>query len=72
MDFPGGPGVRNPPCNAGDAGSIPGPGGSHIPWSHSAHAPQLLNRSPQSLCPPRREATSVRRLHTAAKPSLGS
>ena len=25
-DFPGGPGVKNPPCNAGDAGSIPGPG----------------------------------------------
>ena len=23
-DFPGGPVVKNPPCNAGDAGSIPG------------------------------------------------
>ena len=25
VDFPGGPGVRNPPANAGDMGSIPGP-----------------------------------------------
>ena len=24
--FPGSPGVKNPPCNAGDAGSIPGQG----------------------------------------------
>ena len=23
-DFPGGPVVKNPPCNAGDMGSIPG------------------------------------------------
>ena len=23
-DFPGGPGVKNPPSNAGDTGSIPG------------------------------------------------
>ena len=25
-DFPGGPVVKNPPCNAGDAGLIPGQG----------------------------------------------
>ena len=25
-DFPGGPVVKNPLCNAGDAGSTPGPG----------------------------------------------
>ena len=29
-DFPGGPGVKNPPPNAGDVGSIPG-GGAKIP-----------------------------------------
>ena len=23
-DFPGGPMIKNPPCNAGDVGSIPG------------------------------------------------
>ena len=25
-DFPGGPGVKNPPANAGDMGSVRGPG----------------------------------------------
>ena len=29
-DFPGGPEVKNPPCNAGDMGLIPGAGRSHI------------------------------------------
>ena len=33
-DFPGGAVVRSPPDNAGDAGSIPGLGGSHVPWSN--------------------------------------
>ena len=31
MGFPGGSVVRTPPANAGDMGSIPGPGGSHMP-----------------------------------------
>ena len=31
--FPGGSVVKNPPVNAGDMGSIPGPRGSHMPWS---------------------------------------
>ena len=33
-DFPGGPVVKNPPCNAGDAGSIPGQGAKipHALW----------------------------------------
>ena len=30
LDFPGGP-VVNPPANAEDTGSIPGPRGSHMP-----------------------------------------
>ena len=30
-DFPGGAVVKNPPANAGDAGSSPGPGRSHMP-----------------------------------------
>ena len=29
-DFPGGTVVKNPPANAGDMGSIPGPGRSHM------------------------------------------
>ena len=32
-DFPGGAVVKNPPANAGDTGSIPGPGRSHMPRS---------------------------------------
>ena len=31
-DFPGGPVVKNLPANAGDTGSIPGPGRSHMLW----------------------------------------
>ena len=33
LDFPGGAVVKNPPANAGDTGSIPGLGRSHMPWS---------------------------------------
>ena len=33
-DFSGGPMVKNPPANARDKGSIPGPGRSHMPWSN--------------------------------------
>ena len=32
--FPGGLMVKNPPCDTGDAGSISGPGKSHMPWSN--------------------------------------
>ena len=54
-DFPGGSVVKNPPASAGDIGSIPALGRSHMPWkqlspyttitepmcSHPrAHAPQ--------------------------------
>ena len=46
--------VKNLPANAGDMGSSPGPGRSHMPRSNEAHAPQLLNlrsraRKPQLL-----------------------
>ena len=33
-DFPGGAVVKNPPANAGDMGSIPGLGRSHMPQSN--------------------------------------
>ena len=36
-DFPGGPVVENPPCNAGDLGSIPGQG------TKTPHALEQLN-----------------------------
>ena len=32
--FPGGAGVKNPPANAGDTGSSPGPGRSHMSRSN--------------------------------------
>ena len=39
-DFPGGPVVKNPPSNAGDAGSIPGRGtkSPHAVWQLSPRA----------------------------------
>ena len=33
-DFPGGAVVKNPPANAGDTGSSPGPERFHMPWSN--------------------------------------
>ena len=33
LGFPGGAVVKNPPANAGDTGSSPGPGRSHMPRS---------------------------------------
>ena len=33
-DFPGGAVVQNPPANAGDTGSSPGPGRSHMTRSN--------------------------------------
>ena len=41
-DFSGDPLVRNLPASAGDMGLIPGPGGSCMLQSNSAHEPQLL------------------------------
>ena len=53
-DFPGGALVKNPPANAGDTGSSPGLGRSHMLQSNKACAPQLLSlhsraRKPQLL-----------------------
>ena len=42
-DFPGGTVVGNPPANAGDTGSIPGLGRSHMPRGNWARVPQLLS-----------------------------
>ena len=56
-DFPGGAVVKNPPANAGDMGSIPGPGGSHMPpfaTTTEARAPRA--RAPQQEKPPQWEA----------------
>ena len=41
--FPGGAVVENLPANAGDTGSSPGLGRSHMPRSNWACEPQLLS-----------------------------
>ena len=43
LGFPGGAVVENLPANAGDTGSSPGPGRSHMPRSNWAREPQLLS-----------------------------
>ena len=66
-DFPGGTVVKNPPANAGDSGSSPGLGRSHMPRSNRAREPQLLSLCIWSLCSATREAAIVRGPHTAMK-----
>ena len=41
QNFPGSPVVENLPANAGEMGSIPGPGRSHILVDNRAFTPQL-------------------------------
>ena len=65
--FPGGAVVENPPANAGDTGSSPGLGRSHMPWSNWAHEPQLLSLRVWSLCSATRKAAMVRGPRTAMK-----
>ena len=65
--FPGGAVVENPPANAGDTGSSPGLGRSHMPQSDWAREPQLLSLHVWSLCSATREAAIVRGPRTAMK-----
>ena len=65
--FPGGAVVENLPANAGDTGSSPGLGRSHMPQSSWAREPQLLSLRVWSLCPATGGATIVRDLRTAMK-----
>ena len=65
--FPGGAVVENLPANAGDTGSSPGLGGSHMPQSNWAREPQLLSLRVWSLCSATGEAATVRGLRTAMK-----
>ena len=65
--FPGGAVVENLPANAGDTGSSPGLGGSHMPRSDWAREPQLLSLSVWSLCSATRETAMVRGPRTAMK-----
>ena len=59
--------VENLPANAGDTGSSPGLGRSHMPWSNWAREPQLLSLRVWSLCSATREAAIVRGPRNAMK-----
>ena len=65
--FPGGAVVENPPANAGETGSSPGLGRSHMPRSNWAREPQLLSLRVWSLCSSTREAAIMRGPRTAIK-----
>ena len=67
MGFPGGAVIESPPANAGDTGSSPGLGGSHMPWSGWACKPQLLSLRIWSLCSATRGAAVVGGPRTAMK-----
>ena len=58
--FPGGAVVESLPASAGDTGSSPGLGRSHMPRSNWAREPQLLSLRVWSLCSATREAVIVR------------
>ena len=59
--------VENLPANAGDAGSSPGLGRSHMPRRNWAREPQLLSLRVWSLRSATREAATVRGPRTAMK-----
>ena len=65
--FPGGAVVENLPASAGDTGSRPGLGRSHMPRSDWAREPQLLSLRVWSLCSATREAAMVRGPRTVRK-----
>ena len=65
--FPGGAVVGSLPANAGDTGSSPGLGRSHMPRSGWAREPQLLSLRVWSLCPAAGGAAIVRGPRTAMK-----
>ena len=67
LGFPGGAVVEDLPANAGDTGSSPGLGRSHMPWSGWAREPQLLSLRVWSLCSATREAAIVRGPRTVMK-----
>ena len=65
--FPGGAVVENLLANAGDMGSSPGLGRSHVQRSNWAHEPQPLSLRVWSLCSATTEAAIMRGPRTAMK-----
>ena len=69
--FPGGAVVGSLPANAGDTGSRPGLGRSHMPRSSWAREPQLLSLRVWSLCPATGGAAIEKGPRTAMKSGPG-
>ena len=67
VGFPGGAVVESLPAGAGDAGSSPDLGGSHVPRSDWAREPQLLSLRVWSLCSAAGEAVVVGGPRTAMR-----
>ena len=67
LGFPGGAVVESLPASAGDAGSSPGLGGSHVPRSGWAREPRLLSLRVWSLCSATGEAVTVRGPRTVVR-----
>ena len=65
--FPGGAVVESPPADAGDTGSCPGAGRSHVPRSGWAREPWPLSLRVRSLCSAMGEAAAVRGPRTTGK-----
>ena len=65
--FPGGAVVEGLPANAGDTGSSPGLGGSHMPQSNWTREPQLRSLRVWSLCSATGEVAMMRGPRTAMK-----
>ena len=65
MGFPGGAVVESPPADAGDVGSCPGPGRSHMPQSGWVREPWPRGLRVRSLCSATGEDATVRSPRTA-------
>ena len=71
-DCPGGPVGKNPPVNAGDTGTTPGPGRPHKLQGKEAYTRQLLKLALESPCPATREAAAMRSPCTVTRESPGA
>ena len=60
--------VKNLPANAGDTGSVLGPGRFHRPRGHQAHEPQLLSPHPRGRALQQRSHCSEKPATVIEKP----
>ena len=67
VGFAGGAVVESPPADAGDTGSCPGPGRSHMPRSGYAREPWPLSLHVRSLCSATGKTATVRGPRTTKK-----